>query len=58
MNKVKLIKKLKEAYQIASQYEGGYSGEFLDAKEFAAALNAAITEFEAGDDTCVKNLWL
>jgi hypothetical protein len=58
MNKTALIKELKDAYQLAIQYEDGYSGEFFDAKEFAVALNEAITLFESGDDTCVRNLWL
>jgi hypothetical protein len=58
MNRNVLIKELKEAYQLASQYEGGYSGDFLDAKDFAKALNDAIAVFESGDDSCVKNLWL
>ena len=58
MKKAKLIRELKKACQIVSQYEGGYSGEFLDAREFSAALNEAIKQFEDGDDSCVKNLWL
>ncbi len=58
MNKTTLIEELKDAYQLAAQYEGGYSGAFFDAKEFAAALKEAITLFESGDDTCVRNLWL
>ncbi len=58
MNKKELIKELKEAYRLAAQYEGGYSGQFLDAKDFAEALNKAIALFESGDDSCAKNLWL
>ncbi len=58
MNKIALIRELKDAHQLVSQYEGGYSGEFLDAKEFAAALKEAIVLFESGDDTCVRNLYL
>ena len=57
-NKTVLIEELKTAYQLAAQYEGGYSGEFSDAREFAAALKEAITLFESGDDTCVRKLWL
>jgi hypothetical protein len=58
MNKTALIKELKNAYQLVSQYEGGYSGNFIDSKDFAAALKDAIALFESGDDTIVKNLWL
>jgi hypothetical protein len=58
MNNDILIQELKEAYQLASQYEGGYSGKFLDAREFADALKESIELFEAGDDSCVKDLWL
>ncbi len=58
MNKTALIEELKDAYQLVAQYEGGYSGGFFNAKEFAAALNEAIRLFESGDDTGVKNLWL
>ncbi len=58
MNKNKLIKELKEAYHLASQYEGGYSGEFLDAKDFSEALKKAIALFESGDDSCAKDLWV
>ena len=58
MNKEALIRELKEAYQLASQYEGGYSDESLDAKDFAEALSKAITLFEGGDDSCIKDLWL
>ena len=58
VNKTALIEELKTAYQLVSQCEGGYSGDFLDAREFAVALKEAITLFESGDDTCVKNLWL
>ncbi|MBI5944307.1 MAG: hypothetical protein HY864_08055 [Chloroflexi bacterium] len=59
MNKIALVEELKDAYQLAAQYEGGYSSGFFDAKEFAAALKEAIILFENGDDdTSVKNLWL
>ncbi len=58
MNKIALIEDLKDAYQLAAQYEGGYSSEFFDAKEFAVALKEAIILFESGNDTSVKNLWL
>ena len=58
MSKKQLIEELKQAYKITCQYEGGYSEEFLDAKEFSTALNQAIKSFEDGDDSCVKDLWL
>jgi hypothetical protein len=57
MNKSDLINELKKAYDLASQYEGGHSGEFLDAREFAAALKKSIEMFEAGNDDCVMDLW-
>jgi len=58
MKKIDLIDELKRAHNVAEKYEGGNSGEFLDAKEFASALNEAIQNFESSDDSCVKNLWL
>ncbi len=58
MNKTALIEELKEAHQLITHYDGGYSGEFFDAKEFAVALKKAITLFESGDETSVRNLWL
>ncbi|MCP4535729.1 MAG: hypothetical protein GY832_01115 [Chloroflexi bacterium] len=58
MNRNKLIIELEQALAIVSRYEGGYSGEFLDAKEFAVALQEAIGKFKAGDDSCVKDLRL
>ena len=58
MSKNTLIKELKDAYQLVSQSEGGYSGEFLDAKDFAEALNKSIVLFDSGDNSCAKALWL
>ena len=58
MDKTALIEELKDAYQLARQYEGGYSSGFFGAQEFAAALKEEIILFESGDDRVVKNLWL
>jgi hypothetical protein len=56
--KNELIKELKLACEIASQYSGGYSGEFLDATEFYSALKSAVSDFENGDDSKIKDLWI
>ena len=58
MKKIDLIEELKRAHKVAANYVGGNSGEFSDAKEFASALNETIQNFESGDDTCVKKLWI
>jgi len=53
-----LIGNLKKACEVASQYSGGYSGEFLDAQEFHQALVEAVIAFENGDISQVKSLWV
>lgn len=53
-----LIGNLKKACEVASQYSGGYSGEFLDAQEFYQALVETVTAFENGDTSQVKSLWV
>jgi len=58
MNRSELVGKLKEAHSLVSQFEGGYSGNFLDAREFAAALGNAIKEFENGSNEVSKDLWI
>ena len=57
MDKSKLINELKIAYELSSQYEGGYSDMFTDAREFSVALKEAIESLESGNDSKVKDLW-
>ena len=56
-SKQALITDLKKACKIASEYIGGYSGEFLDAKDFYGALKESISLFENGDDSQAVKLW-
>ena len=56
MQKSILIKELWQAQKLSSRYEGGYSGEFLNAKEFSKALKEAIELFESGNDCSLKDL--
>jgi len=58
MNKRDLLIELKKAQWIASHYKGGYSDHFLDVSDFVIALRKAIVMLEAGDDSCIKDLWL
>jgi hypothetical protein len=57
MSHESLIQNLEKACVIAAKYEGGYSGEFLDAKDFAKALSVAVTKFKGGDQTVLNELW-
>ncbi len=41
---------------MVSQYRGGYSGEFLDAQEFASALAKATQSIENGERTNIQDL--
>ena len=54
----KLINTLWRAEEIASEFEGGYSERFIDAKDFHKALKASIIRFEKGDDTVLDEIFL
>ena len=53
-----LLDDLHKAEKMLSQYEGGYSGEFLSAQEFHTALVDAIDEIEFGNQTDLTNIWI
>ena len=57
-NKSSLIKDLKKAAEILSEYSGGYSGEHLSAEEFHQDLVDRITKLENGDDSVLEDLWI
>jgi len=52
-----LIDLLKRAEKQLSQYSGGYSGEYLDAKDFHKDLVEAIKRYEEGDESQLKRFW-
>jgi hypothetical protein len=52
----KLIDLLDKAEKLASEFQGGYSGEFLSAEEFHQALIDSINKFKQGDNTQLDNL--
>lgn len=53
-----LLAELKKAYELASQFTGGYSERFVGAEEFATALGMAVRELENGNDAIVEDLYL
>ena len=52
----KLIELLDKAENLAGQFSGGYSGQFLSAEEFHLALVDSITKLKNGDDSQLDNL--
>ena len=48
-NNETLLKPLDQALQLANQFSGGYSGEFLSAEEFCESLSKSINNLEQGD---------
>ncbi len=52
-----LFKDLHEAEKLLSDYSGGYSGDFLSAEEFHAALIDKIDDIEFGNQTDLSKLW-
>jgi hypothetical protein len=55
---IKLLYLLDKAEKMASEYEGGYSGEFLCAKEFHKALFESISKLKTGDTTQLDKLYI
>jgi hypothetical protein len=55
----KLIELLDKARNLAGQFSGGYSGQFLSAEEFHLALVDSITKLKNGDKTQLDklNIW-
>lgn len=56
-NYTKLIALLDKAEKLASQFQGGYSRQFLSAEEFHQALLASINALKQGDITQLDKLW-
>jgi hypothetical protein len=52
----KLVYLLDKAEQLASEFQGGYSGQFLSAEEFHQALFESINKFKQGDITQLDKL--
>jgi hypothetical protein len=52
----KLIDLLDKAEKLASEFRGGYSGQFLSAEEFHQALVDSISKFKQGDNTQLDKL--
>ena len=53
---IKLRDLLDKAEKMASEYQGGYSGKFLSAKEFHKALFESISKLKTGDTTQLDQL--
>ena len=51
-----LINLLDKAEKLASEFHGGYSGQFLSAEEFHHALLDSITKFKQGDEKQLEKL--
>ena len=54
----KLIDLLEKAEKLASEFQGGYSGQFLSAEEFHQTLFDRINKFKQGDNTQLDKLHL
>lgn len=52
----KLLDKLDKAENLAREFQGGYSGQFLSAEEFHQALFDSINKFKKGDKTQLDKL--
>lgn len=55
-NHTKLIDLLDKAEKLASEFQGGYSGQFLLAEEFHRALFDSINKFKQGDKSQLDKL--
>ncbi len=53
-----LIRNLKKAEKILSEYSGGYSGEHLSAEEFHKDIVDRIKRLESGDKSVIEDLWI
>ena len=52
----KLFNLLDKAEYLASEFHGGYSGQFLSAEEFHKALSESINKLKQGDKTQLDQL--
>jgi hypothetical protein len=53
---IKLIELLDKAEKLASEFQGGYAGQFLSAEKFHQALLESIIKLKQGDITQLDNL--
>lgn len=54
----KLIRLLDKAEQLARQFSGGYSGQFLSAQEFHKSLVDSITRLKQGDNSQLRQMYI
>lgn len=54
---IKLIRLLDKAENLAGQFSGGYSNQFLSAEEFHQALKDAIEKYKNGDNMQIENFY-
>ena len=57
-SKKRLIKLLDEAELILSNYSGGYSGSYIDARKFLKDLKSSIKSYKSGDNSELSNFHL
>ena len=55
-NDTTLLNLLDKAEQLASEFQGRYSGQFLSAEEFYTALSKSISKLRQGDRTQLDHL--
>ncbi len=55
-NNIRLYNLLDQAAQLASEFTGGYSGEFLSAEEFHRTLSESISKLKQGDGAQLHRL--
>lgn len=53
-----LILQLEEAEQLAAQFSGGYSNNFISAEELHTALSENIIKLKDGETAGLNKLWL
>ncbi len=54
----RLINDLESAEKLLSEFSGGYSGEFITAEEFHAALCDRINRLKSNDLNVINDLWI
>lgn len=59
MSKIEsLINDLEKAKKLASEFTGGYSGEFISAEEFYSALSDRIERLKNNENEVLRDLWM
>jgi len=52
----RLVDLLDKAEKLASEFQGGFSGQFLSAEDFYQALRGSINKYKQGDKTQLDKL--